>query len=231
MLRTPILTRDQVPEKYLEAFDYETRDSGGVVASGPGSAMINSPEMRKRANHLVYYLRDESSLPKQVQELAMILTARAMDCQYIWYAHSVGAIIRQNLMHHIAVIAANRLMQCLGAALVPTTNHKQVSVLAKALVPHLLRRVAAFTMTFLPLHASFGGIVVIPGFLRLFARPKAHVRGDDGPACGVLFQDTVCPGKHIVRSIAFQVQKHKIHAARAEELITVCVVSGNSRTT
>ena len=91
MLRTPILKRDQVPEKYLDAFDYETKDSGGVVASGPGSAMINSPEMRKRANHLVYYLRDESSLPKQVQELAMILTARAMDCQYIWYAHSVGA--------------------------------------------------------------------------------------------------------------------------------------------
>ena len=91
MLRTPILKRDQVPAKYLEAFDYETKDSGGVVASGPGSAMINSPEMRKRANHLVYYLRDESSLPKRVQELAMILTARAMDCQYIWYAHSVGA--------------------------------------------------------------------------------------------------------------------------------------------
>ena len=91
MLRTPILKRQEVPEKYLDAFDYETKDSGGLVTSGPGSAMINSPEMRKRANQLVYYLRDESSLPKQVQELAMILTARAMDCQYIWYAHSVGA--------------------------------------------------------------------------------------------------------------------------------------------
>jgi len=27
---------------------------------------------------------DESSLSKKIQELVMILTARAMDCQYIW---------------------------------------------------------------------------------------------------------------------------------------------------
>ena len=134
-------------------------------------------------------------------------------------------------MDHVVVVTVNRLMQCLSAALVSTTNHKQVSVLAKALVPHLLRRVAAFTVTFLPLHASFGGIVVISGFLRLFAGPKAHVRGDNGPAFGVLFQDTVCPGKHVVGGIAFQMQKHKIHAACAKELITVCVVAGNSRTT
>ena len=90
-MRTPILTRDQVPEELREAFDHETADSGGVVSSGPGSAMINSPEMRKRANHLVNYLRDESSLPKRIQELAMILTARNMDCQYIWFAHSIRA--------------------------------------------------------------------------------------------------------------------------------------------
>ena len=50
--------------------------------------MINSPEMRRRANELVNYLRDESSLPKKIQELVMILTARSMDCQYIWHAHS-----------------------------------------------------------------------------------------------------------------------------------------------
>jgi 4-carboxymuconolactone decarboxylase len=50
--------------------------------------MINSPEMRRRANYLVNYLREESSLPKKVQELAMLTTARAMDCRYIWNAHA-----------------------------------------------------------------------------------------------------------------------------------------------
>lgn len=91
MARTPTVTRDQIPEALREAFDAETANSGGVVASGPGSVMIHSPEMRRRANSLVNYLRDESSLPKKLQELAMILTARNMDCQYIWHAHAARA--------------------------------------------------------------------------------------------------------------------------------------------
>jgi len=91
MARTPTVTRDQVPEQFRSAFDAETADSGGVVASGPGSVMINSPEMRRRGNHLVNYLRDDSSLPKKIQELAMIITARSMDCQFIWHAHAARA--------------------------------------------------------------------------------------------------------------------------------------------
>ena len=91
MARTPILTRDQVPEELREAFDHETANSGGVVASGPGSAMIHSAEMRRRANHLVFYLREASVLPKKLQELIMIITARSMDCLFIWNAHAAGA--------------------------------------------------------------------------------------------------------------------------------------------
>ena len=63
MPRTPMVTRDRIPEPLRAAFDAETASSGGVVATGPGSVMINSPEMRRRANHLVTYLRDESTLP------------------------------------------------------------------------------------------------------------------------------------------------------------------------
>jgi len=88
MARIPTLTRDQVPEAFLEAFDHETAGSGGVVESGPGSVMIYSPEMRQRANHLVGYFREVTDLPHKLQELAMLLTARHMDCQYIWHAHS-----------------------------------------------------------------------------------------------------------------------------------------------
>lgn len=88
MARTPVVTRDRVPEQFRAAFDAETASSGGVVTTGPGSVMINSPEMRRRANHLADYLRKESSLPKKIQELAMLTTARAMDCQFIWNAHA-----------------------------------------------------------------------------------------------------------------------------------------------
>ena len=88
MARLPVLTRDQAPEEFREAFDHETAATGGVVESGPGSVMIYSPEMRRRANHLVGYFREVTDLPHKLQELAMLLTARHMDCQYIWYAHS-----------------------------------------------------------------------------------------------------------------------------------------------
>ena len=91
MTRTPTVTRDQVPEKYREAFDHEVAISKNAMENGPGSVMINSPEMRKRANHLVFYFREESELPQNIQEMVMILTARAKDCQYIWFAHAARA--------------------------------------------------------------------------------------------------------------------------------------------
>ena len=78
MARLPILTRNQVPEEFLEAFDEETAGSGGVVESGPGSVMIYSLEMRRRANHFVGYFREVTDLPHKLQELAMLLTARHM---------------------------------------------------------------------------------------------------------------------------------------------------------
>ena len=91
MARTPTVTRDQVPEKYREAFDHEMAISRNAIENGPGSVMINSPEMRKRANHLVFYFRQESELPQKIQEMAMILTARHKDCQYVWFAHAARA--------------------------------------------------------------------------------------------------------------------------------------------
>ena len=90
-MRTPTTTREMVQENLREAFDHETANTGGTITSGPGSAMINSPEMRRRANNLVNYLRDDSTLPKRIQELAMVVTARAHDCQFIWNAHAAGA--------------------------------------------------------------------------------------------------------------------------------------------
>jgi hypothetical protein len=37
MARVPIVKREHVPEQFREAFDAVTADSGGVIASGPGS--------------------------------------------------------------------------------------------------------------------------------------------------------------------------------------------------
>jgi len=52
--------------------------------------MIHVPEAHRRATQFNDYLRNESSLPKKVQELAMLVTARELDCQHIWNAHATS---------------------------------------------------------------------------------------------------------------------------------------------
>ena len=89
MARLSPATRDSVPEAQRDAFD-EIIGSGSPPAVGPGSITIHVPEAGKRASALNQYLREESSLPKKIQELAMLVTARENDCQYIWYAHAAA---------------------------------------------------------------------------------------------------------------------------------------------
>ena len=91
MARTPVTTRDMVPEEFRDAFDELTGDTGGTITGGPGSITINSPEMSRRRSHLTAYLRFESTFPKRIQELAILATARAMDCPYVWNAHAPAA--------------------------------------------------------------------------------------------------------------------------------------------
>jgi len=90
MARIPAATRESVPQHQRNAFDEVVQSRGGVPRTGPGSIMINSPEASRRASHLSDYLRRESTLPPNVQELAMLVTARELDCQYIWNAHAAA---------------------------------------------------------------------------------------------------------------------------------------------
>jgi 4-carboxymuconolactone decarboxylase len=93
MVRVPLVNREQVPEHLHSAFDEVVGSRGrgsNVVSSGPTSILINSPEMARRCVQLSSYLRGESTLPKKIQELAMLTTARSLDCQYIWNAHAAS---------------------------------------------------------------------------------------------------------------------------------------------
>ena len=53
--------------------------------------MIHVPKAHQWASGLNHYLRDESSLPKKIQKLAMLVTARERDGQHIWNAHAASA--------------------------------------------------------------------------------------------------------------------------------------------
>lgn len=87
MSRLPPVTRESVPEELRPVFDQVTAGPGGV-GTGPMSVLKHSPEMSRRAIPLFEYVRNESTLPQAVRELAMLTTARCKDCPYIWNAHS-----------------------------------------------------------------------------------------------------------------------------------------------
>src|SRR2546427_829521 len=65
---------------------YIRTETRGRVA-GPFAVLFHSPEVAKRAAHLGAYIRFESSLAGAERELAILATARAMDCRYEWAAH------------------------------------------------------------------------------------------------------------------------------------------------
>ena len=88
MVRVPALSRDNVPENQRAVFDEMVQQRGGVPNTGPGSVMLNAPEVAQRALGLALYLRTETSLPPRIRELGMLVAARENDCQFIWHAHA-----------------------------------------------------------------------------------------------------------------------------------------------
>ena len=80
MARPPAGTRESVPEREREAFDAFVVARGEVPATGPGSVMLNAPEVAQRSLGLAAYLCTETPLSTRIRELAMLLAARENDC-------------------------------------------------------------------------------------------------------------------------------------------------------
>jgi 4-carboxymuconolactone decarboxylase len=59
---------------------------------GPFNAYLRSPDMGNIAQKLGEYVRFRTSLPRKLNEMAIILTARYWSSQYEWYAHKPMAI-------------------------------------------------------------------------------------------------------------------------------------------
>jgi len=59
---------------------------------GPFNVLLRSPEMGDLAQQLGAYVRFRSSLPRKLNEMAILITARAWTAQYEWYAHKSAAL-------------------------------------------------------------------------------------------------------------------------------------------
>ena len=88
MARISAASRERVPEAQRTTFDELVQQRGSVPTHGPGSIMLNVPEVAQRGLELARYLREDTSLSPRIRELAMLTTARENDCQFIWNAHA-----------------------------------------------------------------------------------------------------------------------------------------------
>lgn len=84
--RFPTRTMEQLsPEQKAAAEGVLKQSSAGL--GGPYAMLINSPELLKRYLLMTEYLRQKTSLPKHLNEMAILLEARIWDAQYEWWAH------------------------------------------------------------------------------------------------------------------------------------------------
>jgi len=85
------LTYDKLtPEQKAMADHLLAGERGGM--NGPFNVTLRSPEVGDAAQKLGVLLRFHSTLPKKLNEMAIIMTGRFWNAQYEWSAHKKAAI-------------------------------------------------------------------------------------------------------------------------------------------
>ncbi|HXD20593.1 MAG TPA: carboxymuconolactone decarboxylase family protein [Vicinamibacterales bacterium] len=85
--RFPALKREALNEAGKKLYDAR----GAVDAYGPGPMRLYSPSVAAPMTEVNEYLRRKSGLEPRLVELAILVTAREMDCAYVWTAHEPAA--------------------------------------------------------------------------------------------------------------------------------------------
>lgn len=81
----PLAPEDMTPAQRSVADAIAAGPRGGL--RGPFQAWLRSPELADRLQKVGEQLRFHSSVPRRLNELAILMTARAWDAQFEWYAH------------------------------------------------------------------------------------------------------------------------------------------------
>jgi len=85
--RFPPIRRDTLNE--AEKKLYDTR--GVTDGFGPGALRLYSPAVAESMTAVNDYLRRKSGLEPRLVELAILVTAREMDAEYVWTSHEPAA--------------------------------------------------------------------------------------------------------------------------------------------
>lgn len=91
--RLPLPRREALDAEAAAIFDQLRTVSGRslVGLNGPGGIRLNSPRLAVLTQPLNRYLRWETALPGRIRELAILVVARARDCQFEWVQHEAAA--------------------------------------------------------------------------------------------------------------------------------------------
>lgn len=84
--RFPQLTMENIPTQ-SRALAQEIVAISSVGLAGPYNVMLRSPVFADRMKRLLDYLRFETSLPKRLNEFAILIQGRLWASQVEWYAH------------------------------------------------------------------------------------------------------------------------------------------------
>lgn len=82
------LVESEMSEAQLKAArDVASGPRGRFNPDGPSALLLRSPELMSRTQRVGEYLRFNSSLPRRLNEFAILITARQWDAQIEWIAH------------------------------------------------------------------------------------------------------------------------------------------------
>jgi 4-carboxymuconolactone decarboxylase len=81
--RLPAIKRDAMDDAGRKLFD----SRGPVDFFGPGAIRLYSPSVAEHMEGVNDYLRHKSGLDPRLVELAILVTARESDSEYVWTAH------------------------------------------------------------------------------------------------------------------------------------------------
>ena len=89
--RMPPIPKDQWTDSQAEAAA-EFERMRGQAPFGPFALMLRSPEVMLRSAAMGDYLRYKTSLPRPLNEMIILLTARHWSQQFEWYIHQPMAL-------------------------------------------------------------------------------------------------------------------------------------------
>jgi 4-carboxymuconolactone decarboxylase len=81
----PLTPEEMTPDQKALADNILSGPRGSL--NGPFNVMLRSPDLGDRLQKVGEYVRFKTSIPPRLNELAILVTARAWTAQYEWYAH------------------------------------------------------------------------------------------------------------------------------------------------